>query len=225
MSAAPIVAVRGEATLQVPPEIARLTVTVAARDPDRRAVLTRLTQRLEAVRAVLDGYAEAVERRETGHVQVRPELKRTAERKRGGERVSGYAASLATTVTFTDFTALGEALLRVADEEHTSVYGPSWALRADSPVYRQARRAAVDDAVVRAHEYADAVGSRVDRLLSLTDAGMSAAPPVPMAFAARTFGAADAGPELDLEPQSQSAHAAVEMRFTITEPTALAGRD
>ena len=217
MAETPIVAVRGETLLEVAPEIARFTVTVAARDKDRQTTLTRLAQRVDAIRAVLDSHGPAIERRETGAVQVRPELKRS------GERVAAYVASLATTVTVTDFAVLGDLMLRLADEDQTSVYGPWWALRPNSPVHRQARRAAVDDAVTRAREYADAVGSELGALLELADSGMSSSPPVPMAYGGgmQTMRAAAGTPELDLEPQQQTVQASVEMRFTMTEPTGL----
>ncbi|HYN95994.1 MAG TPA: SIMPL domain-containing protein [Pilimelia sp.] len=208
----PTIAVRGEAALEMPPELARFTVTVAARDKDRAAALSRLTGRTAAIRAVLDGYAAAVERRETGAVQVRPELRRS------GERVAAYAASLTTVVTVTDFTVLGELLLRLADEDQTSVYGPSWELRRDSPVHREARRAAVADAVVRAREYAEAVGATLVRLITLTDAGMSGGQPVHLAYSGMALrDKAGGGPDFDLEPQQQTVHASVEMRFAITE--------
>jgi uncharacterized protein len=214
MSEVPVVAVRGEVVLEVPPEIARFTVTVSARDKDRGAALTRLTERLDAVRAVLDGYAEAIDRRETGQVHVYPERKRG-----GGERVSAYTASVSTTVTVADFAVLGEMMLRLADEEQTSVHGPHWALRPDSPAHRQARLAAVEDALTRAREYAGAVGSSLVRLLLISDAGVSPGPPVPMAFSGATMRAADGPPEFNLEPQVQMAQASVEVRFTITDPS------
>ncbi|HEU4424625.1 MAG TPA: SIMPL domain-containing protein [Pilimelia sp.] len=207
----PTVAVRGEAVLEVAPEIARFSVTVSARDKDRQATLTRLTQRVDAIRAVLDEYGAAIERRETGIVQVRPELKRS------GERISAYVASLTTTVTVTDFTVLGDLMLRLADEEQTSVFGPWWGLRPDSKAHRQARRAAVDDAMTRAQEYAEAIGRKVGRLLELSDSGMSGAPTPRMAYAAdmRTMSAGT--PELDLEPQQQTVHGSVEMKFVLVE--------
>jgi uncharacterized protein YggE len=213
-SAAPVISVRGEAILEVEPEIAQFTVTVAARDRDRQTALNTLTARVAAVRAVLDGYADAIERRETGNMQVRPELRRR------GERVSAYVAHLATTVMVTDFADLGELLLRLADEEQTSVYGPSWGLRPDSDVYRRARRAAVDEALVRAGEYADAVGARLERLLELADTGMSGGHDVSLAYDKVAFrAAAESTADLELEPQRQTVHAGVEMRFLISEPT------
>jgi uncharacterized protein YggE len=209
----PVVAVRGETVLEVAPELARFTVTVSARDKDRQTTLTRLTQRVDAVRAALDEYGAAIERRETGSVQVRPELKRS------GERISAYVASLATTVTVTDFTVLGDLMLRLSDEDQTSVYGPWWGLRPNSPVHRQARRAAVDDARSRAEEYAEAVGRKLGRLLELSDTGMSAAPMARVGYAADvSMLRSGAGtPELDLEPQQQTVHGSVEMKFVLVE--------
>ena len=155
MTDEPIVAVRGEVVREVAPELAELGVTVAARDKDRQTTLTRLTERITALRSLLDRYADAIERRETGAVFVRPETKRS------GERVAAYTGTVSTTVTVTDFTVLGELLVAVADQDLTSVYGPSWSLRPDSPVYAEARRAAIADAFARGREYAGAVGARV----------------------------------------------------------------
>jgi uncharacterized protein YggE len=217
---APVVAVRGEVVREVRPEIARISVTVGARDKDRQATLSRLTRRADALRNLLDGFGEAIERRETGGLVVRPEPKRS------GERVAAYHGSVHTTVITADFTILGELVLRLADQDQTAVAGPWWELRPASPVYREARRAAIADAVTRAREYADAVGARLGRLLEIADEGLSAQP---VAGPARTAGGqmvraamlAEAAPELDLDPQRQTVHAAVEARFTITEPTKL----
>jgi len=217
MTDEPIVAVRGEVVREVAPELAELGVTVAARDKDRQTTLTRLTERITALRSLLDRYADAIERRETGAVFVRPETKRS------GERVAAYTGTVSTTVTVTDFTVLGELLVAVADQDLTSVYGPSWSLRPDSPVYAEARRAAIADAFARGREYAGAVGARVVRLLELTDTGLGSggAPPVrPMAFGVQARSAVnyDAAPAFELEPQRQQVRASVEARFAISEP-------
>src|SRR5205809_6694974 len=155
----PVVAVRGESVSEVDPEIATCAVTVSARDKDRQETLRRLTARVDAVRAVLDGYAGAIEKRETSGLSVYPETRPSS------ERVRGYRGTVTTTITVTDFTVLGELLLRLADQDQTGVSGPQWGLRPGSPAHREARRAAVDDAGARAHEYAEALGARLTGLL------------------------------------------------------------
>jgi len=209
-----MVVVRGEALREVPPEVVVFSVTVLARDKDRQVVLTRLTDRAAELRSALDDYPDAIERRETSGVQVRPELKR------GSERVTAYTGSVSTTVTVTDFAVLGELLLRLANQGQTSVSGPWWQLRPGSRAGVEVRRAAIDDALSRAREYAEAVGARVDRLVEILDEGTGGGGH-PM-MRALGFGGESAGGaelELDLDPQQQTVQASVVVRVAITEPS------
>lgn len=213
----PAVVVRGEALHEVAPELARLTVTVAARGKDRERVLTNLTDRAAALRTLLDSYGDTVERRETGGVHIRPEWKK------GGERVSAYTGAVSTDVAVSDFTALGELVLALADQDQTSVAGPFWELRPGSPAHATARRAAVADALVRAREYAAAVGARLDRLVEIADEGGGGSSMRSLSFKAVAY--QESQPELDIDPQVQTVHAAVRLRFLITEPTNLGEDD
>jgi uncharacterized protein YggE len=198
----------------VPPELAIFSVTVSSRDKDRQTALTRLTERAAALRTHLDDFPDAIERRETAGVQVHPELKR------GGERIAAYAGSVTTTVTVTDFSVLGELLLRLANQDQTTVSGPWWQLRPGSRAGADVRRAAITDALSRAREYAEAVGAQVDRLVEIADEGTEGGAQPRMRM--MKF---DAAPEEDLalevDPQQQTVHAAVVVRVTITEPAAL----
>jgi uncharacterized protein YggE len=215
MAEQPMIVVRGEATREVPPELAVLSVTVAARDKDRQTALTRLTERAAELRTHLDDFAEAIERRETTGVQVHPELKRG-----GSERIAAYAGSVTTTVTVTDFSVLGELLLRLADRDQTTVSGPWWQLRPGSRAGADVRRAAITDALGRAREYAEAVGAQVDRLVEIADENTGGGAQ-PMMRMAAFDGAPEADLELDVDPQQQTVHASVLVRVTTTEPTML----
>jgi uncharacterized protein len=218
----PVISVRGEATLEVDPEIAVVGVTVQARDRDRETVLRRLADRNREVTDLIKGYGEAVEKLESGPVSVRPELKE----KRAGERVAGYFATASTSVTIRDFTVLGELIVRLADAELATVDGFWWALRPGSPVYREARMAAARDATVRAGEYAEAFGGRLGDLLEAADSGLLTSDARPevfrraMAQGRASAAAASAQPELDLEPARQSVSAQVDARFEMTRPAA-----
>ncbi len=212
MADQPTIAVRGEAFREVPPEQAVFSVTVSARDRDRDPVVQRLTERAGELRAVLDEYPEAIERRETSGVQVYPDLKR------GSERVVAYTGSVSTTVTVTDFGVLGELLLRLARLEQATVAGPWWQLRQGSKAGADVRQTAIAEALTRAREYAAAVGAQIDRLLEIADDGTSGGPQPMMRMAA--FGVAEdaAADRLELDPQQQTVHASVVVRVTITEP-------
>ncbi|CAM5342621.1 SIMPL domain-containing protein [Streptomyces viridochromogenes] len=216
---APHIAVRGEAHLEVEPEIARIGVTVASRGKDRRTALDDLTRRNAAVLDLLKSYGDAVEHLETGALTLSPELKD----KGRGERVHTHHGSVHLTADLNDFTALGELTTRLADLDLTRVDGPWWALRPDSPAHRQARRQAVHEAVQRAREYAEALGAGLTALLELadTDTGPdSPAPPRAGRTRSLAYAAAEDAPAapLDLEPQRQHVVARVDARFTMTPP-------
>ncbi|MET9481287.1 SIMPL domain-containing protein [Streptomyces sp. NPDC006638] len=222
----PRVAVRGEALLEVDPEIARITVTVTARGTDRRAALDDLTRRNADVVALVKSYGDSVEKLETGSFSISPELTRHGR----GERVRAYHGSVHLTVELADFTALGELTTRLADHDLTRVGGPWWSLRPDSPAHGEARRQAVREAVQRAREYAEALGARLAALVELADlgaenaGGYAPAPGYGMQRAAYAGAESDDQPPvLDLEPQRQTVHAQVNARFTMTPPDLSSG--
>ncbi|MFJ3693361.1 SIMPL domain-containing protein [Streptomyces sp. NPDC090052] len=216
----PRVAVRGEASLEVEPETATLTVTASARGKDRRAALQDLTRRNAAIFELAREYGEAVEKLESGALSVSPEPAQHS----WGERVRAYSGHVRITVALNDFTALGELTARLAGLELTRVEGPWWALRPGSPAHRDARRQAVRDAVTRAREYAEALGAELTALVELSDPGADGArPPAPgfagtRGFRAAAPGGADDVPAIDLEPQRQTVYAQVNARFTMSPP-------
>ncbi|WP_327730213.1 SIMPL domain-containing protein [Streptomyces sp. NBC_00487] len=218
---APRIAVRGEARLEVDPEIARIGVTVLARGKDRRAALDDLTRRNTTVLDLVKTYGEAVERLETGAFSITPELKE----KSRGERIQAYHGRVHITAELTDFTALGELTTRLADLDLTRVDGPWWSLRPDSPAHKRARQKAVKEAVQRAREYAEALGTTLAALVELADIGAEAPQPARpgapggLMRSARAKGADDTdAPPLDLEPQRQRVYAQVNARFTMLPP-------
>lgn len=218
---APLLSVRGEASLEAPPEVADLAIAITARDTSRERVLERLAARNDECLAVLRGYGDALAKIDTSALAIYPELKPGARR----EQVRAYRGSVRIDVAVVDFTILGELIGRVSDADLTTVSGPWWRLRPDSPVRRRVREEAARDAIVRAREYAEAIGSRLTGLVELADQGlaMDAGRPhphaAPMALAARA--AASEPPAFDLEPQTQVVEARVEARFTIAQPQGL----
>ncbi|WP_189312682.1 SIMPL domain-containing protein [Streptomyces brasiliensis] len=216
----PRVAVRGEAHLEVEPETAGLGITVNARGRDRRSALDDLTRRNAEVVELVKSYGEAVERLETGFFSITPELSPHGR----GERVRSYHGRVHIVAELSDFTALGELVTRASELELTRVDGPWWGLRPDSPVYREARRQAVHEAIKRARDYAEALDTTLTSLVEIADIGADGAEAFSrtagrarsMAFAAATDD--ETPPPLDLEPQRRHVSAQVNARFTIAPP-------
>ena len=221
MNGQPVISVRGEAFLEVEPEIAIVSVTIQARDRDRRTVLSRLASRSQQVTDLIKSHGEAVERLESGPASIHPDIKD----KKAGERIAGYLGRASVRITIRDFTVLGELVTRLSGEDLVTVAGPWWALRPHSPVYRDARLAAAHDAMMRAREYAGAFGGDIAALIEVADAGLLTSPgqqgPGFRAMAASRAAPFPSGPpqaELDFEPARQTVTAQVEARFSMIVP-------
>jgi uncharacterized protein len=221
---APLLSVRGEATLEVPPEIAELTITFTARDSRRERAMELLSARNEECLALVRSHGEAVRRVETTGLAIYPELRSGLRR----EQVRAYRGTVRVNVAVVDFTVLGDLIAGVSEIETAAVNGPFWRLRHDSPVRRGVRQEAARDAIVRAREYAEAVGARLTGLVQLADEGLTtdhgARAGVQYALAAvpgAPRGGAAEPPTIELEPQVQVVHARVEARFTISQPDQL----
>ncbi len=191
-----------------------------ARDKDRQRAVKLLTGRTARVTAQIKGYGKAVEKVESGLVTVRPEFKDGKAR----ERITGYVAQANLTATVADFDVLGDFVTGLAGQEMVTVTGPDWELRPGSPVHRQARLAAVADAMQRAREYAEAFGGTITGLTEAADTGLLAPQPEPGGYRAIRAPAAAAlsyqdAPEFDFEPAKQTVSAEIEARFTMTAPS------
>jgi uncharacterized protein YggE len=193
-------------------------VEVTSRSAERAQTLTQVSARTDEVRATIDGYGERVEAsalRVTAQVNDRKPT----------ERVVGYVAHVTLTVMVVDFTVLGDMLMRLAEQELVTVQGPYWALRPDSPVYREARTHAVRDARTIAEEYAAAAGSRLTGLVEISDTGLG------RDRDDRVFAEAAVGTEVfgasrgrrteqvtfEVEPAPQTVQASVQARFTLAQ--------
>jgi uncharacterized protein len=219
MNTQPVISVRGEAIIEVEPEIATISVTVQARDRDRRTVLNNLTTRNAQVITLIKGYGDAVEKLESGTTSVYADVKNKAR----DERVIRYLAQANTRVTVRDFTVLGELMTELADGDLVTVAGPWWALRPDSPVYREARIAAAKDATRRAQEYAEAFNAKLGQLIEAADKGLLSGGGE-STHRVRMLAAAGAAPggaygseptALDFEPAKQQVTAHIDARFHV----------
>lgn len=218
-SAPPIVSVRGETIRRVDPEIALASITVSGRDRDKAKASRLCATRQKALTAVLDQFAPALERAETSRVSLYATY---ASQRR--DRVDAWIASVTCSVVITDLDAVGPLLAAAGAVESATLSGPDWQVRPTSPLHREARLAAIGDALARASDYAAAVGARVTSLIEVADQGMSGSTSVVsmsarMPMFARGGGGGEPDPELDVIPQQQEIRASVEVRVAISVPT------
>lgn len=217
MSQQPVVSVRGEAEITVPPETAIVTVSVLARERTRQKAESQLVDLSAAIGRVIARHEPALRRHSASSVSVFPVL-----RNRKSDKADAYQGRRTWTVEVQDFGALPAILGELIVSDYVTIDGPRWRVETGSPVHQQARTAAVQDAIRRARSYAEAFGATLDQLVEVADVGMSTdgAAAAFAAAAPRGRSAADAPPleQIDLEPVEQRVLGRIEARFTMTVP-------
>lgn len=176
------VSVQGEASAV--PDLASLSVGVLTEATDGNTALrdnaTRMNEVVRAIRAA--GIAERDVR--TSGVNLSPQYNYQP---RETPRISGYQASNTVTVKVREIARLGAVMDALAGAGANQIHGPNFEIGEPEPLYRQARRSAVEQAQARAETYAEALGLRVRRVVALNEGGGGRAP-VPMMAMARMAG-------------------------------------
>jgi uncharacterized protein len=216
------ITVRGTFSTFQSPERATVHATIAFEGPAMEPVYERVARDLEAVKA-------SVSPLKTGdHGPVTwwsaEQLRTWSNRpwnKDGVQLPLVHHASVGIEVKFRDFASLSRWVGgHVANTDGFRVSHIGWALTSKrrKELQRQARIRAVEDAVVKAQEYAEALGLGSIHPIAIADAGMLGAslhPERDMSPANLRVGAAMGGaPDVELLPEDIEVSAAVDARFS-----------
>ncbi len=169
------------------PDIARINAGVVTQAPTATAAIEQNARRMTAVRAALRRAGIADRDIQTSTVSLNPEYRYVENQ---SPQLVGYRAGNEVTVRFRDIANTGRILDALVAQGANQINGPMLTLDKPEAALDEARTAALRTAQARADLYARAMGKRVRRVLSVSEAGMGYQPvPRPMAVEAR--GAAD----------------------------------
>jgi uncharacterized protein YggE len=209
---APIVTVRGQAQLEVPPDLATLSLTAHRAGDSAEQTRVELAEASSRTRELLSEHASAIERSSTSGLHVGPVFSR-----RSGTKITGYRGSFSTQVVVHDFDALSGIVFALTPLPNSQIDGPWWSLRPDNVAYRAVRLEAIADARRRADDYAAAFGASVIDLAEVSDLEPGfAAPREMLAFGMARDMAEE--PVFEFEPATQTVSGQVTVRFTISTP-------
>jgi uncharacterized protein YggE len=228
-----LLSVRADAHLEVAPDEAALDCTIGALDEDKAAALRVLARRVDAATGALRDLGGVVrgagdQRRALAWLvrAMRTEPEQRYDPKRREYLLTGkVSARAALVVVVRDFGLLNRVGAALAGHQHLHVQYVGWLVDHDNPGWQQVRAAAVDAALVKARDYAAALGGALQRIDHVADVGLlgdrggefghapRAAADLAMA-APPGSGDEEDGPSLD--PVPQELHASIEARFTAT---------
>lgn len=206
--------VRGQATVEVPPDYARIVVEVSATDADRSVALRQAERDAAGLRSDVEG-AAGVRRLVLPRVRVHEETRWN--QAAGTHDHIGWRAQVTGQVEV-DVADVARVVAAVTRAD-AAIGGVSWFLNDDNSAYREVRRAAVADAFRAATDFADALQRTLGPLRTLADPGLlggDARDDVPVGRAMMAGAAMAAGPpEFEYDPEPQTVWAAVEATFEV----------
>jgi uncharacterized protein len=177
---APTVTVRGDASIRSEPDEAVLWITLSALKNAPGKALADVSARTSELVKLLDQVGVAKADRSTTGVTVSEEFDHTADK---GHHSLGHRASSRMSVRLSDPAIIGQLITEATEKLAARIDGPQWLISLDNPVRLEAARQAAAEASRKAQAFAEGVGSKLGRLVRLSEPGVHREMPVRMARA------------------------------------------
>jgi uncharacterized protein YggE len=164
-----ILTVSGEGEEKAVPDRAMLTAGVQTEAPKAADALAANRHAMNAVFAELKKQGVPDRSMQTSSLNISPQYDSSASSGRGPGKIVGYQVYNGVTVTIDDLGKLGATIDALVSSGANSMGGISFSIRDPKPLLRQARDAAVKDAIDRAQLYAKSAGVSLGRILSINE--------------------------------------------------------
>ena len=192
------------------PDLAIISAGVVTKATTASGAIAENATRMERVRAALKRAGISARDIQTSSISLNPDYRYENNQP---PVLTGYQASNNVSVKFRDIRTSGAILDALVAEGANQINGPSLTIDKPEAVYDEARGKAVVAGRARAELYARALGLRVVRLLSVSESGGFARPPMPMY--ARAEGAMAADAKTSIDPGSQDLEVTLAMSFEL----------
>jgi uncharacterized protein YggE len=192
------------------PDLAIISAGVVTRSSTATGAIADNAARMERVRAALKRAGIADRDIQTSSINLNPDYRYENNQP---PVLTGYQASNTVSVKFRDIRNSGRILDALVAEGANQINGPSLTIDKPQAAYDEARVKAIAAGRARAELYARALGMRVTRLLSVSEGGGYARPPMPMAERGDMVMAAAA--KTQIEPGSQDLEVTLAMSFEL----------
>ena len=193
------------------PDLAIISAGVQTLQPTASGAIEQNAARMERVRAALRRAGIADKDIQTSSINLNPEYRYVENQP---PVLTGYRATNSVNVNFRDLKRTGAILDALVAEGANQINGPSLTIDKPETAYDEARIKAIAAGQARAQLYARALGKRVVRILSVSESGGYAPPPMPYARdMAMAVGEQAAKTEID--PGTQQLSVSVSMSFEL----------
>lgn len=182
------ISVTGEGQIDARPDMASISVGVTTQAATAAAAMAQNSAQLAVVLDNLRAAGIADADLQTSNLSLNPNWTQTAT---GQTEIKGYVASNQLTVRVRALDTLGAVLDAAVKDGANTLNGISFGLQNPGPALNEARRQAVADARAKAELLTGAAGVGLGPVLSITESGQMAPPPM---FRMERMASADAVP-------------------------------
>lgn len=162
------------------PDVASISTGVVTQATDANAAMRANAVQMDKVMAAIRKAGIAERDIQTSGINLNPNYKYV---ENAPPAIVGYQASNTVNVKVRDLSKLGKVLDTFVEQGANQVNGPSFEVDEPEEAYDEARIAAIKKAQARAQTYADALGLKVRRIVSISEGGASFPRPMPMMMA------------------------------------------
>lgn len=192
------------------PDLAIISAGVQTLQPTATAAIEQNAAAMERVRVALKRAGIEDKDIQTSSINLNPEYRYDQNQP---PRLTGYRASNTVNVKFRDLKRTGTILDALVAQGANQISGPNLTIDKPEAALDEARAKAIANGRARADLYAQALGMRVVRLLSVSESGGYAAPP-PMPIVAYAE-VERAAPKTSIDPGTQQLQVSVSMSFEL----------
>ncbi|MFS8137641.1 MAG: SIMPL domain-containing protein, partial [Thermomonas sp.] len=168
------------------PDVATLSTGVVTQATDANAAMRANATQMDKVMAAIRKAGIAERDIQTSGISLNPQYKYAENLP---PQITGYQANNTVNIKVRDLSKLGKVLDTLVEQGANQVNGPSFEVDKPDAAYDEARVGALKKAQARATTYADALGLKVRRIVSISEGGASFPRPMPMV---RAMAASDA---------------------------------
>ncbi|MCJ0826020.1 SIMPL domain-containing protein [Luteimonas sp. 50] len=183
-----LLSVSAQAEARRVPDVATISAGVVTQAADANAAMRANAVQMDKVMAAIRAAGIAERDIQTSGVNLNPQYRYVENQ---APAITGYQASNTVNLKVRDIARLGKVLDALVASGANQVNGPSFEIDQPETAYDEARRAALDKARARASMYAETLGMRVRRIVSISEGG-GFQPPMPVPMMAMARGKAEA---------------------------------
>ena len=180
------------------PDVARISAGVVTQAVKATDAISQNAQQMARVIAALKRAGVADRDIQTSTISLNPDYRYV---ENNPPVLTGYRASNEVTVRFRDIKETGAILDTLVAQGANQINGPMLAIDKPEAALDEARQAAITTARARAALYASAIGKRVGRILTISEAGAAMPYPGPTM---RTMAVSDAAMQSKIVPGEQT---------------------